>query len=112
MTATITRHELQRRIEQGDISVLEALPESSWQQEHLPGAVAFPLDDIDGQAARLLPDKTAAVAVYCSNAVCNNSHIVAARLAELGYTQVFRYTEGKQDWIEAGLPVESATPVA
>ena len=112
MTATITRQELQRRINQGGITVLEALPLSYWEKEHLPGAIAFPLDDIDGQAARLLPDKAAAIAVYCSNAVCNNSHVVTARLAELGYTSVFRYTEGKQDWIEAGLPVESAMPVA
>ena len=56
-------------------------------------------------------DRSAAVAVYCSNAVCNNSHVVATRLAELGYTTVFRYIEGKQDWIEAGLPVESTAPV-
>jgi rhodanese-related sulfurtransferase len=112
MTATITRIELQRRITQGDITVLEALPTSYWEAEHLPGAIAFPLDDIDGQAARLLPDKSAAIAVYCSNASCNNSHVVTERLAQLGYTSVFRYTEGKQDWIEAGLPVESASPVA
>jgi rhodanese-related sulfurtransferase len=111
MTATISRHELQRRLEQGGITVLEALPVSNWEKEHLPGAIAFPLDDIDGQAARLLPDKAAAIAVYCSNAVCNNSHVVTARLSELGYTAVFRYTEGKEDWIEAGLPIESATPV-
>jgi len=111
MTATISRDELQRRIEQGNITVLEALPTSNWEAEHLPGAVAFPLDDIDGQAAQLLPDKAAAIAVYCSNSVCKNSHVVAARLTELGYTSVFRYTEGKQDWIEAGLPIESGTPV-
>ena len=112
MTVTISRDELQRRISRGDITVLEALPVSSWEAEHLPGAIAFPLDDIDGQAARLLPDKTAAIAVYCSNAVCNNSHAVSERLAQLGYTSVFRYTDGKQDWIEAGLPVESASPAA
>ena len=112
MTATITRDELHHRIEQGDITVLEALPISYWEAEHLPGAIAFPLDDIDGQAARLLPDKAAAIAVYCSNAVCNNSHVVTERLTRLGYSSVFRYVEGKQDWIEAGLPVESAAPVA
>jgi rhodanese-related sulfurtransferase len=112
MTATITRDELKSRIERGDITVLEALPTSYWEAEHLPGALAFPLDDIEGQAARLLPDRAAAIAVYCSNAACNNSHVVAARLAQLGYTSVFRYPEGKQDWIEAGLPVESAAPVA
>ena len=112
MTATITRLELKERIDRGDITVLEALPTSYWEAEHLPGAIAFPLDDIDGQADRLLPEKSAAIAVYCSNAVCNNSHVVAARLADLGYTAVYRYVDGKQDWIEAGLPVESAAPVA
>ena len=112
MTATITRAELVRRITDGDITVLEALPTSYWEAEHLPGAIAFPLDDIDGQAARLLPDKATTIAVYCSNAVCNNSHVVAARLTALGYTSVLRYVEGKQDWIEAGLAVESAAPVA
>ena len=112
MTVTITRQELRRRISEGGITVLEALPVSYWEAEHLPGAIAFPLDDIDGQAARLLPDKSATIGVYCSNAVCNNSHVVAVRLTELGYTQVLRYTEGKQDWIEAGLPVECAAPVA
>lgn len=49
--------------------------------------------------------------MYGSNATCNNSHVVAERLTKLGYGSVFRYTEGKQDWIEAGLPVESAAPV-
>jgi rhodanese-related sulfurtransferase len=28
-------------------------------------------------------------------------------LAALGYTNVLDYAEGKQDWIDAGLPVES-----
>jgi rhodanese-related sulfurtransferase len=112
MIRTITREELKARIDRGDITVLEALPASHWETEHLPGATAFPLDDVDGQAARLLPDKAAAIAVYCSNAVCNNSHVVSARLTELGYASVFRYTGGKQDWIEAGLPVESAARAA
>jgi len=112
MSATITRQELQQRIAEGNITVLEALPVSYWEAEHLPGAIAFPLDDIDGQAARLLADKAATIAVYCSNTACNNSHVVAERLTRLGYSAVFRYTEGKEDWIGAGLPVESAAPVA
>jgi hypothetical protein len=29
------------------------------------------------------------------------------KLAALGYTNVRDYAEGKQDWIDAGLPVES-----
>jgi rhodanese-related sulfurtransferase len=32
---------------------------------------------------------------------------VAARLTALGYTNVRKYREGIQDWIEAGLPTET-----
>lgn len=109
MVATITRDTLKVRIDRGDVVVLEALPQMYWEKEHLPGALLFPLDDIDGQAVSMLPDKAADIVVYCSNASCNNSHIVADRLTQLGYTSVFRYIEGKQDWIEAGLPVESGS---
>lgn len=108
MPVTISRDDLKGRIADNTIVVLEALPTDHWRQGHLPGAAAFPLGDIDGQAAELLPDKSAAVAVYCSNDACQNSHIVAQRLSALGYTDVYRYPEGNQGWISAGLPVESA----
>jgi rhodanese-related sulfurtransferase len=54
----------------------------------------------------VLPEKDACVIVYCSNTACQNSVVASRRLAELGYTNVHEYVEGKQDWIEAGLPVE------
>jgi rhodanese-related sulfurtransferase len=37
--------------------------------------------------------------------------MAAARLVELGYTRVRDYHEGKADWIQAGLPVESGPGV-
>jgi rhodanese-related sulfurtransferase len=46
------------------------------------------------------------VIVYCSNAACQNSEVASRRLAELGYSKVYEYEEGKQDWIDAGLPTE------
>jgi rhodanese-related sulfurtransferase len=33
--------------------------------------------------------------------------VAARELAAMGYTNVRDYAEGKQDWIDAGLPVES-----
>jgi rhodanese-related sulfurtransferase len=32
---------------------------------------------------------------------------VAARLEVLGYTDVRKYADGIQDWVEAGLPTQS-----
>jgi rhodanese-related sulfurtransferase len=92
--------------------VVEALPEMYYRKAHLPGAINIPHDRVDELAPRLLPDKTAAIVVYCANAPCKNSGIAAARLVELGYRDVRDYHEGKQDWIEAGLPVETRAAAA
>jgi rhodanese-related sulfurtransferase len=110
MVATITREEVKARLDSGERLVLvEALPPNHYRQAHLTGAVNLPHDRVDALAATLLPDKTAPIVVYCANGPCQNSAIAAQRLAALGYTDVREYQLGKQDWIEAGLPVESGT---
>jgi len=42
-----------------------------------------------------------------SNTPCPNSVIAARTLEALGYANVAEYVEGKQDWVEAGLPLET-----
>ena len=49
---------------------------------------------------------------YCSNTACQNSQIALAQLRSMGYTNVRKYAEGKQDWAEAGLPLETGAPAA
>ena len=49
---------------------------------------------------------------YCSNTACRNSEIAAAQLRSLGYTNVRKYAEGKDDWREAGLPLQSGAALA
>ncbi len=63
-------------------------------------------------APELLPDRDATIVTYCSNTACQNSEIALRQLESLGYTNVRKYAEGKQDWIEAGLPVERGAAVA
>ena len=45
--------------------IVEALPESSYKQGHLPGAINLPPDQVRDRAAGLLPDKEASIVVYC-----------------------------------------------
>ena len=63
-------------------------------------------------APALLPDKDAAIVVYCANEPCPNSGIATHVLRKLGYTDVRDYAEGKADWVEAGLALEQAAAVA
>jgi rhodanese-related sulfurtransferase len=106
MTALISRDELRAEIEAGTVVVLDALGGAYYEQQHLPGALPLVANEVGTRAATLLPDRSAAIVTYCSNAACPNSQQVADRLAALGYTNVRKYREGIQDWVEAGLPVE------
>lgn len=86
--------------------LVEALPERYFLDAHLPGAINIPHDTVEAQAPRLLPDLAEPVVVYCASAGCRNSDIAAERLTRLGYSEVRVYAGGKQDWVEAGMPVE------
>ena len=108
MVQRITREELTAKLDRGDqVILVEALPAKYYEDKHLPGAINIPHDEVEALAPKLLPDRSAEVAVYCASGPCKNSEIAAQRLADLGYTNVRDYHEGKADWIEAGLPVES-----
>ena len=103
----IDRESLQRKLESGDEFVLvDALSPMSYAVSHLPGAINLPPDSVDGRAQRRIPDRSTEIVVYCSDAACDSSVLVADRLIELGYRNVRHYAEGKNDWVAAGLPVE------
>jgi rhodanese-related sulfurtransferase len=113
VTAQISRNELKTLLDSNQtVTIVEALPEEYYRQAHLPGAMLLPHDQVDELAPALLPDKDAAIVVYCANLPCQNSGIAAERLVELGYTNVREYAEGKQDWIDAGYPVERGRAAA
>ena len=86
--------------------LVEALPEKYYRDWHLPGARHLPHDAVDALAPKVLPDRSAEIVVYCASRGCQNSHIAAHRLAQLGYENVAVYPGGKQEWSESGLPIE------
>ena len=107
MTQTISRGDLEALIASNHSkTIVEALPREYYDAEHLPGAINIPHDEIVTRAARLIPDKSAPVVVYCASTECKNSHQAAEILRGLGYRKVYEYSEGKKGWKEAGLPLE------
>jgi rhodanese-related sulfurtransferase len=103
----LTRDALQaRRAANPALVLLEALPEKYFRDGHLPGARHFPHDAARALAPALLPDKSAEIVTYCASSTCQNSHIAAGVLKQLGYANVAVYGGGKQDWAAAGLPTE------
>lgn len=107
MAKIVTHHEVQDRLHANpDLILLEALPEKYFKDWHLPGARHFPHDEARTLAPRVLPDRTAEIVVYCASSTCQNSHIAANVLQQIGYTNVSVYAAGKQGWNETGLPIE------
>ena len=107
MNKLIDRNDLQRKLSSANPPALvEALPEKYYGDWHLPGAINLPHTEVRARAATLLPDKSRPVVVYCASATCNNSHVAAGILSQVGYADVSVYAGGKQDWSEAELPVE------
>ena len=107
MTRKITRVEIVALLGAGTpVQFVETLRAEHFAQGHLPGAVHIHFEEVDERAPQVLPDTDALLVTYCSNTACQNSRIAAEKLAKLGYNDVRRYEEGKQDWDEAGLELE------
>jgi rhodanese-related sulfurtransferase len=107
MPEHITREDLRRRMEAGEVTVVEATPSRFYEEQHLPGAINIDHLDIAAEAPARLPDRSAPVVTYCDHLRCQNPSSAARRLEALGYTSVLEYAEGKDDWVAAGLPTEA-----
>ncbi|NVB84199.1 MAG: rhodanese-like domain-containing protein [Kofleriaceae bacterium] len=106
MKNLIDRTALTAKLTDPRLVLLEALPEKYYTDGHLPGARWFPHDRAKELATVAVPRKDAPVVVYCASATCQNSHVAAKALTDLGYTDVQVYAGGKADWEAAGLPFE------
>ena len=104
MTAFVTREALHSDLD--SVTVVDAQPPTPYGQRHLPGAVNLVAEDSDEHVLGALPDTTAALVVYSTDADCGRAPELAARLEALGYPHVRIYREGIEDWVRAGLAIE------
>ena len=108
-TPEILREELHRRLHDPALTVVDVLPESSYVEWHIPGAISLPLELIGSHARELLPDRDVEVVVYCGNAECSRSLHASQQLHELGYSNIRIYRGGIADWMDSGEPTESVS---
>ena len=67
LAAEISREELAARLGDNSLIVVDVLPESAYNAEHIPGALNLPLATLAEHAAELLPNHAAEIAVYCAS---------------------------------------------
>lgn len=66
MPTSIDRDEVQRLIAEEDAQLVEVLPASDYEQEHIAGATNIPLKEMDERAPREL-ERERPVIVYCND---------------------------------------------
>ncbi len=88
--------------------IIDTLPVTAYQRGHIPGAISIPSDDIIARAPAEIPNRDTPIVVYCKNGPCKRSNLSAERLDALGYTAVYDYDAGREDWAAGGHPLEPA----
>jgi rhodanese-related sulfurtransferase/DNA-binding transcriptional ArsR family regulator len=98
----VTREELARRLQAGDITVIDVRPRREFTAGHIAGARSVPVGELR-RHLRSLPEGHEVVA-YCRGPYCVYADDAVRDLAGRGY-RARRLEDGFPEWRRAGLPV-------
>jgi rhodanese-related sulfurtransferase len=65
--ADISYQEIRRGLKDRTLAVLNVLSAEAFRQGHIPGSISLPLEELTARAGAVLPDRSAALAVYCGS---------------------------------------------
>src|SRR5579862_4099738 len=104
-TAQISPDELHRKLQAGNVRVLDVRREPEWDAGHIEQANWWPLDNFKVSPPEI--DHSVPLAVHCKGGY--RSMIASSLLERAGFQNVFNVTGGIDAWRAANLPL--ATPV-
>jgi len=95
--------------QKGEAVFIDARSADLYQQGHITGALSLPAyeadDYLDAVLSKVSPEKT--LVTYCNGVECDESHMAADMLMQLGYKNIIIFASGFPAWREAGLPVST-----
>ena len=100
----IDRDELARRLETGEVTVLDVRPAAEYAAGHIAGARSIPHDRLDEHLAEL--PRGVEVVAYCRGPYCVYADD-AVRLLRRHRRRARRLRDGFPEWRDAGLPVDT-----
>lgn len=108
---TIDAEEANTMLEKGGVTLVDVRTSAEYEEGHIPGALILPNEEIGAEPPTLLPDKDAAIIVYCRTGV--RSREAAKKLVDLGYTNVYNLSGGIQNWTYDTVPgSDPGTPLS
>jgi rhodanese-related sulfurtransferase len=103
----IDRDELARRIEAGNVIVIDVRSPAEYAAGHISGARSIPIGELARHLRHLPPDIE--VVAYCRGPFCVYADDAVRLLGRRG-RHARRLVDGFPEWRRAGLPVSNATP--
>lgn len=98
----VSAGELLKRMEQGEVLVLDVRPALEYQAAHIPGSISIPITELEGRLAELPKEKE--IVAYCRGPYCLYAPEAVELLAKAGH-KARRLTTGLPDWRAEGLAV-------
>jgi rhodanese-related sulfurtransferase len=92
---SIPAAELQERMGNEEIVLLDVRPTVEYETGHIPGAISIPFDEVESRLAELPAGKM--IVAYCRGPYCVYADDVLATLAAQGW-EVARLEEGVIEW--------------
>jgi len=77
------------------IILVDVRTQEEYVEEHIPGALLVPVDELADLASEIIPDKEATYIIYCRSG--NRSATAAQQLIDMGY-QIIYDMGGIIDW--------------
>jgi rhodanese-related sulfurtransferase len=96
--------ELEERLEQGTVVLLDVRPEAEYRAGHIAGAISAPINQLEAIAPGL--PKRREIVAYCRGPYCVYADD-AVRLLQARGMSARRLAVGFPEWRRAGLPVET-----
>lgn len=106
-TTRVSASELVDLVEKyDDLVIIDARKKSDVAKGYIEGAVSLPNTETNGASlAKHIPSKSTPVAFYCNGIKCGRS-VKSAKIAIAeGYTNIFWFRGGIQDWEKENYPV-------
>lgn len=104
LSSPVHMAELCRRLQAGDLLVLDVRPRVEFAAGHIPGAISIPFDELEERLEELPRDRD--VIAYCRGPYCLMAR-EAVRLLEQRGIRARALEEGILEWRAGGQPVES-----
>lgn len=100
----IDRDTLKRmnEVEHEDFVLINVLPREKFNERHIRTSINIPVgsDDFVEQVESVAGGKDRKIVVYCANFDCDASPKAARKLEEAGFSKIYDYEGGTEDWFE------------